>query len=95
MIGRFDRESAELIDKLERARDSVIILMDKKESLQATRHARLVACLEDVNKALGIIFRRLTSVEGNRLHGARHTSNTRGIIELRNNRSVLRDQLDR
>lgn len=54
----------ELIDKLERTQDLVIALMDKKERLEATRHARLVACLEDVNRALGTIFRRLTSVEG-------------------------------
>lgn len=41
-----------------------MVLMDKKELLEATRHATLVECLEEVNDALGDIYRRLTSVEG-------------------------------
>lgn len=38
--------------------------MDKKEVLEATRHATLLECLEEVNDALKGIYRRLTSVEG-------------------------------
>lgn len=61
---RLDRELVELQDKLESTRESVIVLMDKKEVLEATRHATLVSCLEEVNDALGRIYRRLTSAEG-------------------------------
>lgn len=50
--------------KLEAAQESVADLMDKKEVLEATRHATLVKCLQEVNGALGGIYRRLTSVEG-------------------------------
>lgn len=51
--------------KLDETRESVMVLMDKKEVLEATRHATLVECLEEVNDALKGIYRRLTSVEGN------------------------------
>lgn len=61
---RLDRESVELQNKLESTRESVIVLMDKKEALESTRHATLVSCLEEVNDALGRIYRRLTSAEG-------------------------------
>lgn len=50
--------------KLETARESVVVLMDKKEVLEATRHGTLIKCLEEVNEALGGIYRRLTSAEG-------------------------------
>lgn len=50
--------------KLEAAQESVVSLMEKKEVLEATRHATLVKCLQEVNGALGGIYRRLTSVEG-------------------------------
>lgn len=50
--------------KLDAARESVVMLMDKKEVLEATRHATLLKCLEEVNDALKDIYRSLTSVEG-------------------------------
>lgn len=51
--------------KLDKARESVAVLMDRKEVLEATRHATLVNCLEEVNDALKGIYRRLTTtVEG-------------------------------
>lgn len=61
---RLDRDSAKLVGRQERVQDSVIALMDKKERVEATRHASLIDCLEDINRALGAIFRRLTSIEG-------------------------------
>lgn len=59
-----DREAVELQLELESMQDSVIALMDKKEGLESTRHTTLVKCLEEVNGALGAIYRRLTSAEG-------------------------------
>ena len=64
MIFRLDRESVSLERKVDAARESVVILMDKKEVLEATRHATVLKCLEEVNEALKGIYRRLTSVEG-------------------------------
>lgn len=61
---RLDREAMDLQLKLETMQESVIVLMDKKEMLESTRHTTLVKCLEEVNGALGAIYRRLTSVEG-------------------------------
>lgn len=61
---RLDREAVDLQLKLETMQESVIALMDKKEVLESTRHTTLVKCLEEVNGALGAIYRRLTSVEG-------------------------------
>lgn len=61
---RLDRDSAHLQRKLDAARESVVVLMDKKEVLEATRHTTLLKCLEEVNDALKGIYRRLTSVEG-------------------------------
>lgn len=61
---RLDRDSVDLERKLEGAQESVVSLMDKKEVLEATRHVTLVKCLQEVNGALGGIYRRLTSVEG-------------------------------
>lgn len=61
---RLDREAVDLQLKLETMQESVIVLMDKREVLESTRHATLVKCLEEVNGALGAIYRRLTSVEG-------------------------------
>ncbi len=62
---RLDRESMHLEGKLDKARDSVAALMDRKEVLEATRHATLVKCLEELNDALKGIYRRLTTtVEG-------------------------------
>lgn len=53
-------------DQLERVQESVVVSMDQKEALEATRHATLIECLEEINEALGSIFRRLTSIEGTR-----------------------------
>ena len=50
--------------KLDAMQESTIVLMEKKEALESTRHTTLVKCLEEVNGALGTIYRRLTSVEG-------------------------------
>lgn len=61
---RLDRDSVDLERKLEAAQVSVVGLMDKKQVLEATRHTTLVKCLQEVNGALGGIYRRLTSVEG-------------------------------
>lgn len=62
--GRLDRECVDLQGELERKQESVMVLVDKKEVLEATRHATLVKCLDEVNDAFGGIYRRLTSVEG-------------------------------
>lgn len=61
---RLDHDYVRLERKLDAARESVRVLMDKKEVLEATRHATLLKCLEEVNDALKGIYRRLTSVEG-------------------------------
>ncbi|CAM9221599.1 unnamed protein product [Ectocarpus sp. 8 AP-2014] len=58
-----DREYVILERKLEAAQESVVVLMDKKEVLEATRHGTLIKCLEEVNEALGGIYRWLTSAE--------------------------------
>ncbi|CAM9130156.1 unnamed protein product, partial [Ectocarpus sp. 12 AP-2014] len=58
-----DREYVILERKVEAARESVVFLMDKKEVLEETRHGTLIKCLEEVNEALGGIYRRLTSAE--------------------------------
>eukprot|EP00752_Nemacystus_decipiens_P016359 g14628.t2 len=60
---RLDRESVRLERELDAARESVVLMMDKKEVLEATRHATVLKCLEEVNDALKGIYRRLTSVE--------------------------------
>lgn len=60
---RLDRESVDLERRLEATQESVLVLMEKKEVIQATRHAALVKCLEEVNEALGNIYGQLTSVE--------------------------------
>lgn len=67
-LGRLDQESVELQHNLEATQESVMALMEKKEVLEATRHATLVNCIEEVNDALGGIYRRLTSVEGASKH---------------------------
>ncbi|CAM9141448.1 unnamed protein product [Scytosiphon promiscuus] len=60
---RLDRESVDVGHKLYVTRESVLALMEKNEMLQATRHAALVKCLEEVNDALGSIYGQLTSIE--------------------------------
>lgn len=69
-----DRESVIVEGKLEAARESVVVLMDKKEVLEATRHGTLIKCLEEVNQALGGIYRRLTSVEGKDVYLSRNVA---------------------
>lgn len=63
---RLGRESAALSQELDHVQGSVTSLIDKRESLESERHAMLMACLGQVNDALGNMFRRLTCPEGER-----------------------------
>lgn len=93
---RLDREFVDHGRRLAATQESVLVLMEKKEVLQATRHAALLKCLEEVNGALGDIYGQLTSVESEEktwvsymVRGYKHSSRQKLLL-----RHVLGDAAD-